>query len=149
MAGQKDAIKKLVIVSIICVFFMVGELIGGILSKSLAITSDALHMFSDFSGFAISMFSILVSRKQATPVLSYGYHRCEVIGALASILLIWALTGVLVYEGVQKIVNEDYEVDALIMLIVAVIGLICNIVMGHVLHQHVNIALKLGRTSRS
>jgi solute carrier family 30 (zinc transporter), member 2 len=114
---------------------MTAELVGGIISGSLAILSDAAHMLSDFSGFAISMISIIISRNKPTFKLSYGYHRAEVIGALCSILLIWGLTAWLVYEAVQKVVRGDKVDDPMIMLIVAIIGLICNIVMGHVLHS--------------
>lgn len=114
---------------------MTAELVGGILAGSLAILSDAAHMLSDFSGFAISMISIIISRNKPTFKLSYGYHRAEVIGALCSILLIWGLTAWLVYEAIQKVIRGDKVDDPLIMLIVAIIGLICNIVMGHVLHS--------------
>ena len=131
--GQKNAIKKLVLVSIICIFFMSAELVGGIMANSLAILSDAAHMLSDFSGFAISMISIIISRNKPTFKLSYGYHRAEVIGAICSVLLIWGLTAWLVHEAIDK-VRKDSKVDSpIIMLIVAIIGLICNIVMGHVI----------------
>ncbi len=114
---------------------MSAELVGGIISGSLAIMSDAAHMLSDFSGFAISMLSIIISRNKPTFKLSYGYHRAEVIGALCSILLIWGLTCWLVYEAIQKVLKDEKVDDPWIMLIVAIIGLICNIVMGHVLHS--------------
>jgi zinc transporter 2 len=55
----------------------------------LAILSDAAHMFSDISGFFISIVSLWLSQKKATSKMSFGYHRAEVIGALGSILLIW------------------------------------------------------------
>jgi zinc transporter 2 len=135
LEGQKSAIKKLIIVSIICSLFMAAEVVGGIISGSLAILSDAAHMLSDFSGFAISMLSIVVSRNKPTFKLSYGYHRAEILGALCSILLIWGLTIWLVYEAYMKIYLNEKVKDPLIMLIVAIVGLISNLVMGHVLHS--------------
>jgi len=129
--------KKLIWVTIICIFFMVCEIVGGVISNSLAIMSDAAHMLSDFSGFAISMFSIIISRRKPTKSLSYGYYRCEVIGALLSVFLIWGITAWLVYEAIHRIINKEYEIEGTIMLIVAVVGFICNILMGHVLHSHV------------
>jgi zinc transporter 2 len=114
---------------------MAAEVVGGLISGSLAILSDAAHMLSDFSGFAISMISIVISRNKPTYKLSYGYHRAEILGALCSILLIWGLTIWLVYEAIMKIYNKEKVDDPLIMLIVAIIGLICNIAMGHVLHS--------------
>ena len=135
LEGQKSAIKKLIIVSIICCLFMAAEVVGGIFSGSLAILSDAAHMLSDFSGFAISMLSIVISRNKPTYKLSYGYHRAEILGALCSILLIWGLTIWLIYEASMKIYLNEKVTDPLIMLIVAIFGLISNLVMGHVLHS--------------
>ncbi len=84
--GQKDAIKKLIWVSIIGVVFMSGEFVGGYISNSTAIMSDAAHMLSDFLGFGISMISIIISRRQPTNSLSFGYHRAEIVGALVSVV---------------------------------------------------------------
>jgi zinc transporter 2 len=60
-------------------------------------------MFSDFSGFAISMISIYLSAKTPTESLSYGYYRCEVIGALVSVLSIWGITSWLVVEAIHRV----------------------------------------------
>jgi zinc transporter 2 len=133
--GQKNAIKKLVVVSIVCVIFMVAELVGGIISNSVAIQADAAHMLSDFSGFAISMISIIISRRSPTYKLSFGYHRAEVIGTLCSILLIWGLTAWLFHEALDKVVNNEKVDDPLIMLIIGIVGLLANIFMGHILHS--------------
>jgi cation diffusion facilitator family transporter len=133
--GQKNAFKKLIYVTIICIFFIAVEVTGGILSNSLSIFSDALHMFSDFAGFAISMVSIVMSKSKPSKGLSYGYHRAEVLGALGSIVMIWVVIGVLVYEGIERIVNNDYDINVNIMLIVAIVGLICNVLMGLILHS--------------
>jgi Co/Zn/Cd efflux system component len=135
--GQKNAIRKLIVVSIICIFFMGVELVGNYLSGSLAILSDALHMLSDFSGFAISMASMIISRSKPSQKLSFGYHRAEVVGAMLSVVLIWGLTAWLVYEAVQRCYAPEINLNPVIMLIVAIIGLICNIIMGHTLHSAV------------
>jgi Co/Zn/Cd efflux system component len=135
--SKSDALKKLCWVSLICIFFMGIEIAGGIMSDSLAILSDAAHMLSDFSGFAISLISIYISKRKPTDKMSFGYHRAEVIGALCSVLIIWVLTAWLVYEGIERIVSKHHEIVGTIMLIVAIIGLICNILMGQILHSHV------------
>ena len=95
---------KLIIASIIALIFLITEVTGGILADSLAILSDAAHMFSDISGFFISIFSLWVSTKPASKNLSFGYHRAEVIGALASIFLIWGLTCLLLYEATHRVI---------------------------------------------
>jgi zinc transporter 2 len=68
--------------------------------------------------------------------MSYGYHRAEVVGAMMSVLLIWVMTGVLVNEAIHRIINGDIEIGSDIMLAVSIIGFICNLVMGQILHSH-------------
>ena len=67
--------------------------------------------------------------------MSFGYHRAEVVGALASITLIWGLTFILLYEATIRVINKEIVKDPLIMLITAVFGLVCNLVMAKVLHS--------------
>jgi zinc transporter 2 len=114
---------------------MTAELVGGCLSSSLAIMTDAAHLLSDFAGFCISLFAIWVSSRPATKNMSFGYYRAEVIGAVLSVLLIWVLTGVLVYVAVLRCIHQDFTIDADIMLVTASCGVVVNIVLGLVLHQ--------------
>ena len=129
---QDEAIKKLTWVCVICTFFMIIEIIGGYLANSIAIMSDAAHLLSDLLGFIISIISIHISRKVAKNDMSYGYHRAEIIGALVSIILIWALTLWLLYEATLRIIRTP-QVDGLIMIIIAIIGFSFNVIMGVVL----------------
>ncbi|XP_021949217.1 zinc transporter 2 isoform X2 [Folsomia candida] len=133
---DKVARRKLWIASVLCVVFMVGEAVGGMLAGSLAVATDAAHLLTDFAGFMISLFALYISERPATKRLSYGYHRAEVIGALTSVLLIWVVTGILVYLAVQRVVLQEFEIDSSIMLITSGIGLIVNVIMGCTLHQH-------------
>ena len=126
---------KLIIVSIICVIFMIGEVIGGMLSSSIALMTDAAHMLSDLVGFSISFLAVWLSRRPATEKLSYGFHRAEVIGGCTSILLIWGLTIWLIVEAGHRVVTPEV-VNGEIMLITASGGLFANIIMGKVLHHH-------------
>ena len=113
---------------------MIIEVIGGYISNSLAIMTDAAHLFSDVSGFAISIFSVTLSTIPKTKVFTYGYHRAEILGAMASILLIWVLTiglGVFAYYRIL----DPPEVDAKIMFGVAIIGLLVNLLMMCILKK--------------
>lgn len=130
-------IKKLTIVCVLCFMFMIAEILGGILSSSLALISDAMHMFSDIAGFAISLVAIFVTRKQATRRHSYGFHRAEVIGAIFSVALIWTVTAFLIKEAIDRI-NKPGDVDGLMMLAVASSGLVINIIMAFILHRKTN-----------
>lgn len=111
---------------------MIVEVIGGYLSNSVAIMTDAAHMFSDVLGFGISILSIQFGLRAPNRKNSYGYHRAEVLGALASIIIIWVLVAALIYEAsnrVNLIVNHGgYDMKPEIMIITATIGLTCNII---------------------
>ena len=133
----KRAMCKLLAVTIICFIFMTAEVIGGLISGSLAIMTDAAHMLSDVAAFLISYTAIFLSHKPATFRLTYGYHRAEVLGALASIVLIWGLLIWLIVEAIDRIVS-DAKVDGEVMLITACFGLGCNIVNIFTLHSFGN-----------
>ena len=124
---DKLARKKLIIASLLCLLFMIGETVGGLLANSLAIATDAAHLLTDFASFMISLFSIWMASRPATKKMSFGYFRAEVIGALTSVLLIWVVTGILVLIAVQRLISGEYKIDAPIMLITAGIGVLVNI----------------------
>jgi zinc transporter 2 len=128
------AIRKMLIISGICIIFLITELIGGILANSLAIISDAAHLFSDLSGFMISIAALWIGKKKANSKYTFGYYRAEVIGALISVITIWILTYMLVEEAVERIVHP-IPINAPVMLLTAIIGLVCNLAMMKVLHS--------------
>ena len=129
---SQRARKKLIYASIFCFLFMIAEFTGGSISHSLALMSDALHLFSDFASFMINIFALWMTTKGATDKLSFGYHRSEIVGALFSVFLIWGLTIWLVYEAIQRILHYQ-PIDGKIMFIVACCGITINIVMGYVM----------------
>ncbi|XP_071446212.1 proton-coupled zinc antiporter SLC30A2-like [Hetaerina americana] len=126
--------KSLLAASIMCLVFMVTEVVGGYLAGSLAVMTDAAHLLSDFVGFVVSLFAIWLSHCPPTKQLSFGYHRAEVLGALVSISIIWVLTGICVFLAVVRIKHQDFEIEADTMMIVSALGIIINIAMGVVLH---------------
>jgi len=130
------AFRKLAVVVVICFLFMIVEVIGGIASNSLAILTDAAHMLSDVGGFVISMVSIWIGQKAPNHQLSFGYHRAEVLGALASVMIIWCMVIWLAFEATHRIIyQEDIDIDAPYMLGTAFVSLACNIfnlvALGH------------------
>lgn len=68
-----------------------------------------------------------MASRPSTKKMSFGWYRAEVIGALTSVLLIWVVTGILVYMAIQRIKNKTYEVDAEVMLITSGVGVVVNI----------------------
>jgi zinc transporter 2 len=131
--AAKKARNKLLLVSIVCLMFMIFEIVGGYLANSLAIMTDAAHMLSDVAGFMISYFAVYLGGRPSTFELSFGYHRAEILGALASILLIWGLIIWLFIEAINRFINMP-EVNGEIMLITAAVGLGCNFINIFLLH---------------
>ncbi|KRT85907.1 hypothetical protein AMK59_868, partial [Oryctes borbonicus] len=132
------ALKKLVIVSLICLLFMIAELIGGYLAGSLAVMTDAAHLFSDLIGFLISIISIWIGRKPPSFKMTFGYHRAEVLGAFLSVMVIWILAGTFSILAIGRLIKGEYQIDANTMLIISSIGLLINLIMGTVLHSGLN-----------
>lgn len=131
--GRK-AMCKLLIVTCLSITFMVAEILGGYISGSIAIMTDAAHLLSDVAGFLISYFAIYMGSRPANHQMSFGYHRAEILGALASILFIWGLLIWLFVEAIHRIVHPE-EIDGAIMLITACVGLICNFIAIFTLHS--------------
>jgi len=127
----------------ITVFFMFVEAAGGWFSNSLALLSDAAHMLTDVGAMLLSLFAIWVSRRPSNNKMTFGYHRAEILGALASGLIIWLLAGMLVYQAIVRL-QSPQEVQGSVVFVVATIGLIANIFCMRLLHdaQHGNMNAK-------
>ncbi|KAG7225435.1 hypothetical protein INR49_027429 [Caranx melampygus] len=132
---KKVARKRLYVVSVVCLVFMIGEILGGYFAGSLAVMTDAAHLLVDFTSFIISLLSLWLSSRPATHRLSYGWHRAEILGALLSVFTIWLVTGVLVYLAVERLISDDFEIEGTIMLITSGCAVLANIIMALTLHQ--------------
>nr|XP_048702104.1 zinc transporter 3 [Caretta caretta] len=135
--AELQACRKLGIACAICFVFMIGEVVGGYLAHSLAIMTDAAHLLADVGSMVVSLFSLWVSAKPPTKSMSFGWHRSETLGALASVLSIWVVTGVLVYLASARIISNDYEIDARVMLATSTCAVGINVIMAYILHQSV------------
>lgn len=119
---------------------MAVETIGGLRANSLAVMTDAAHLLSDVAGFSVSLFAVCVSGWEATLQHSFGYYRLEVLGALVSVQLIWLISGVLIYEAIDRILSQKTKVDGFLMFAIAAFGFTLNLFMvmwlGHSHHSH-------------
>lgn len=111
------------------------ELVGGLLSGSLALLSDAMHMLSDSAGLVIALLAAVVGRMGASASATFGHRRVEVLAALGNAL---AVTAVVVWILVQAVgrFGHDHEIDTTMMLLVAVVGLVANGLSAWVLSRH-------------
>ncbi|KAJ3365153.1 hypothetical protein HDU91_002301 [Kappamyces sp. JEL0680] len=124
-ALQDYRVKRLQMAVGFCLFLFIVQFIGGWISSSLALMADAFHMLSDVIGYVISLTSILLANSPATRNLPYGRKRIEVLGALASIALLWFLSFGLVAEAWERLQNPK-AIDGKTMLIMAIGGVIVN-----------------------
>ncbi|XP_072000169.1 probable proton-coupled zinc antiporter SLC30A3 [Engystomops pustulosus] len=127
--------KKLYFACVVCFIFMIGEVAGGYIAHSLAIMTDAAHLLTDLGSMCVSLFSLWISGRPPTKDMTFGWHRSEILGALASIFSIWIVTGILLYLATARIINNDYDIDGHVMLITSGCAVVVNIIMAYILHQ--------------
>ncbi len=112
---------------------LVIEVVGGILSNSLALLSDAAHVFSDSLSLIMSWLAIYLSTRPATSSRTYGYHRTEVFAAFINGVSLIAISGWIFYEAVHRFMEPE-PVKSREMLVVATIGFIANMVIVWLFH---------------
>lgn len=115
------------------------EIIGGILSGSLGLLAHAAHMLTDSLAVGLALFAMWVAERPATITRTFGFQRAEVLAVMLNALALWVLASWIIYEAYLRL-NEHahghhHEVDGLIMVIVAVIGLAIHSAAAFVLHR--------------
>jgi cobalt-zinc-cadmium efflux system protein len=111
------------------------EVVGGVLSNSISLVSDAVHVFTDVMAIGLSLFAITVAAKSHSGVMTFGYHRAEVLAALANGVALAAISVWVLYEAVLRVMSPRM-IDAPVMLAAAGIGLAGNLVVMFLLKQH-------------
>nr|WP_311530188.1 cation diffusion facilitator family transporter [uncultured Ralstonia sp.] len=112
--------------------FLIAEFVGGILTKSLALISDAAHMFTDSAALAIALAAIQIGRRAADKRRTFGYYRFEILAAAFNAMMLFGVAIYILYEAYQRL-RTPPEVQSLGMLVIAVIGLVVNLVSMRIL----------------
>lgn len=131
---DKSSIKRVQFALVLTGIFMVVEVVGGIISGSLALLADAGHMLTDTMALALAAFAFRVSSKPADTKRSYGYQRFQIIAAFVNGLSLLAIVGWILIEAVMRMINPP-EVIGTTMLVVAAAGLVVNVVVFLILHS--------------
>ncbi len=126
--------RSLIIALVLIGGFMIAEVIGGILSGSLALLADAGHMITDAAAIALALFAIWVAGRPASVERTFGYHRAEVLAAMLNALSLWLIAAYIFFEAFHRL-QDAPEVEGPLMLIIGSLGLIVNIVAAFVLHR--------------
>ena len=135
--------RPLLIAFLLTTSFVAVEFIAGIISGSLALVSDAGHMLSDAGGLGMSLAAItLASGGAAAAHRTYGWYRLEILASLVNTVLLFGVAAYVGYEAVQRW-GGDHEVAALPMIVVAVVGLLINLVCFRLLQAGAKESLNL------
>ena len=125
--------KKLVLSLVITVIVMIVEVVGGLLTRSIALISDAGHMFTHAVAIGISLVAIFIARKPLCHHRTFGLFRAEILAAFVNGLFLLVVAGFIVTESVRRLLHPQ-EILGQQMLLVAFIGLATNLISIRILH---------------
>lgn len=122
--------------------FLAAELIGGLVSGSLALLSDATHMAADVAGLVVALTAAALATRPANARHTYGLQRAEVLGALANAAGLLVVTSWLAFEAVQRLGRPE-PIDAAPVLVIGVLGLAVNLVSAVLLSRAAGTSLNM------
>lgn len=131
---QSASKKTLWITLFLTLIFAVVEVIGGIVSRSLALLSDSVHMFSDVAALGLSMTAIYLASRKPNRKYTFGFLRFEVVASLLNGAALAIIAIGIFIEGIKRIVNPQ-EIGLGFMLTIAVIGFVVNLILTIVLSR--------------
>ena len=134
LTGGYSAQRRVGIAALITFTFMFAEVVGGLISGSLALLADAAHMLTDAGSLGLAYVGFLLARRPADPNRTFGFSRFKVLAAFTNGLLLVALAGWIVVEAVQRLASPQPVLSG-IMLVVAIAGLLVNLGMFWLLHS--------------
>ncbi|MBT0663520.1 cation diffusion facilitator family transporter [Geobacter pelophilus] len=114
---------------------LVAEVIGGLWTNSLALLSDAAHVFLDLFALILSLAAIRLAAMPASETRTFGWHRTEVFASFINGVTVFLMAVGIFYESWVRFQNPE-EVKSLPMFIIAAIGLVANLLSAGALHQH-------------
>lgn len=126
---------------IITTAFLFVEIAGGLISGSLALLSDAGHMFSDLLSLLLSIGAMTLALQLPTRERTYGYHRAEIFAAFINSLLLIAVSAGILWEAYQRALHPS-PVQGGLMMVVAAIGLVANLGVMRLLHGSHNLNVR-------
>lgn len=126
--------RRLVIALVLTGTFLVAEVVGGIMFGSLALLSDAAHMFTDVVALVIALLAIKIGSRPPDDKRTYGYRRFEVLAASFNAVLLFGVAIYVLVEGIRRFVDPE-PVQSTGMLVVAVLGLLANLISMQILTE--------------
>jgi cobalt-zinc-cadmium efflux system protein len=124
-AGRHKA--RLAWALVLTLTYMTAEVIGGLITSSLALLADAAHMLTDAGGLALALLAIYFAERPSTPQKTYGYFRTEILSALLNAVVLLFVTAYILWEAYRRFISPP-EILTIPMLAVALVGLIVNLI---------------------
>ena len=118
------------------------EAASGILSNSISLVGDSVHMFTDVSAIALSLFAITMAARSHSGAMTFGYHRAEVLAALANGVALAAISVWVLYEAALRVMSP-HVIDTPLMLAAAGVGLAGNLVVVFLLKHHASKSINI------
>jgi len=134
--------KKLTIALVLTTTFLIVEFVAGLITQSLALLSDAAHMFTDAAALAIALAAIQIAKRPADNKRTFGYQRFEILAALFNASMLFFVAMYILYEAYQRF-TQPPEIQSLGMLIVASIGLVINLISMKILMSSASESLNM------
>lgn len=131
---QSRSKKTLWITLLLTLFFTIVEIVGGLMSNSLALLSDSAHMISDVIALGLSMTAIYLATRQPNARYTFGYLRFEIIASFLNGLALCVIAVGIFIEGIRRFIHPE-EMDFTLMLTIACIGFVVNLVLTTVLSR--------------
>ena len=109
----RDASRRSLLIALALITtYMVAEVIGGLLSGSLALLADAGHMLTDAAAIVMSLIAIWIAQRPASVERTFGYHRSEILAALANTFAIWLIAGWILFEAYHRASGREEVVKS-------------------------------------
>lgn len=134
--------RPLTIVFAFTSLYLIVEVAGGLITRSLALLADAAHMLTDVGGLALALFAIRFAERPATPERTYGFYRMEILAAVTNAVVLLGISAYILYEAYGRFLAPP-AVDSLGMLGVAGVGLVVNVAGISLLRNGSNESLNL------
>ena len=127
--------RSLRIALVLITTYMVAEVVGGVLSGSLALLADAGHMLTDAAAISMALVAFWIGGKKASVERTFGYHRTEILAALVNTFALWLIAGWICFGAYHRIVREEVEIVGLPVLLVGTGGFVINVITAWILHR--------------
>jgi cobalt-zinc-cadmium efflux system protein len=125
--------QRLLIVLCMALVYLVAEVVGGLLTGSLALLADSGHLLTDVLGLSMALAAIRFARRPATPGKTYGFYRAEILAALVNGVVLLGVAVWILYAAYGRL-SAPADVHALPMLLVAIGGLVVTVIGARLLH---------------